>query len=122
MHVQSSCFQATSNFCVTMTQETDGSQFGQLMQAIANSHEQMEAKFSKLREDMSASQEQATQEVIKTFKQQNEYSFKKKGNDIQYQFNAAVDVSLQVAKKELSKLQLKILKINSKDICYKQSI
>ena len=74
------------------------------MQAIADSCEQMEAKFSKLREDMSASQEQATQEVIKTFKQQNEYSFRKKGNHIQYQFNAAVDASLQVAKK-LSKLQ-----------------
>ena len=89
-----------------MGEETDDTQFQQLMRAITDSREQMEAKFAKLRDDMSSSQEQATQEVVKTFKQQNEYSFKKKGNQIQFQFNSALEASLQVAKKELAKLEL----------------
>ena len=38
-------------------------------------------------------------EVVKTFKQQNKYSSKKKRNQIQFQFNSAVEASLQVAKK-----------------------
>lgn len=54
-------------------------EFQQLLRTITDLQEQVQAKFTKLSEDMSISQEQATQEVVKTFKQQNEYSFKKKG-------------------------------------------
>ena len=81
--------------------------FKQIMEAIQTTKSNLKADFNdqmvKLKQDVTASQECSSQEVVKKLNKRV-YQFRRKGNEAQYAFNSTVEEHMSVAKKELAKL------------------
>ena len=77
------------------------------MDTIKASGEELKSDFSsqisKLQQDVTATQESSSQEVVKKLNKRA-YQFQKKGNEAQFIFNSSVEDHISAAKKELKKL------------------
>ena len=58
-----------------------------LKQTQAGDQQDLRRRFDQLEKDMAAGQEEATKRVVKKLKEDQTFSFKKKGNEKQYIFN-----------------------------------
>ena len=80
--------------------------FKQIMEAIQTTKSDLKADFNdqmaKLKQDVTASRECSSQEVVKKLNKRV-YQFRRKGNEAQYAFNSTVEEHMSAAKKELAK-------------------
>ena len=85
----------------------DDAKFKELMDTIKASREELKLDFSsqisKLQQDVTATQESSSQEVVNKLNKRA-YQFQKKGNEAQFIFNSSVEDHISAAKKELKKL------------------
>ena len=82
-------------------------QYRALMYAISTSKKEVEGKLTetleKLRREVTEVQERTCKELA-TKLNKSSYQFRRKGNEVQFHFNATLDDSLGSAKKELEQL------------------
>ena len=80
---------------------------GEEIQRVLGAIDALDRKFSssiaELKNEVTAGQEAASQEVVKIIDKRS-YQFQKKGNETQFLFNASVDEHLDSARKELVKV------------------
>ena len=80
----------------------DSAEFRALMDEIKKSRTEVEEPLTSsivdLKREVNSVQERTSQEIIKS-----SYQFKKKSNEIQFQFNAGIEESICTAKKELAR-------------------
>lgn len=85
----------------------DDKQYRVLMDAISTSKKEVEWKLTenleKLRKEVIEVQEQTSQELASKLNKSS-YQFHRKGNEVQFRFNADLEDSLGAAKKELEQL------------------
>ena len=75
----------------------------QVLSAIDALDKKFSSSISKLKQDVTAGQEAASQEVVKRINKRS-YQFQKKGNEAQFVFNATVEEHVETARTELSKV------------------
>ena len=85
------------------------SQFLTLMEEIKKSQREVEGKLTssiaELKQEVNSVQEKTLRELAQKITRSN-YQFKRKGNEIQYNFNSGVEESISAAKEELKKIKL----------------
>lgn len=81
----------------------DASQFKELMDAISESRSELEVKIQNLRKDVHTVQEKASHDLAQRISQSS-YQFKRKGNEVQFNFNTGVQESISSARRELEKI------------------
>ena len=65
--------------------------------------EELSSKLEKLQKEVTSGQDSASQEVVKKIEKCS-YQFRRKGNEEQFKFNAAVEEHMGAVMKELGKL------------------
>ena len=80
-------------------------QFSQLLTAINQSNASLETKFVQFKEEIKKSQEEATERMVRKAKREKPYSFTKKGNQAQFEFNEKVVEVLEDAESIVEKVE-----------------
>ena len=81
----------------------DSAQFKELMDAISKSRADLEVQIHDLKKDVHTVQEKASHDLAQKISQSS-YQFKRKGNEVQFNFNAGVEESISSARRELKKI------------------
>ena len=76
----------------------------ELQQAHTVSRQDLEAKFSRLEEDVKSSQLEATKKAVKKAKREQPLKFKKRGHEEQYYFNQDISDCIVSATQQLGKM------------------
>ena len=82
----------------------DEVKYQELLEAIRDSKKEVQQEITELKKDITAAQEKSSQELASKISK-SVYQFRKKGNEIQFNFNATVADSISSAKKELERLK-----------------
>ena len=69
-------------------------QFRMLMDEIKKNREDVNQRLDKLEGDVASGQENAAQIVVQKLKADRSYTFRKKGHEEQYRFNASIEGQL----------------------------
>ena len=96
----------------------DPAQFREIMDAIAKSRSDLEVKIHDLKKDVHTVQEKTSQELAQRISHSS-YQFKRKGNEVQFNFNAGVEDSISSARRELQKITPVQLEMNLKKLLKK---
>ena len=72
-------------------------QFEKLMDKIKQALVEMQEKIGKLQEEVAANQVDAAQKIVKKLKADCGYTFRKKGQEQQFRFNADINEHIQKA-------------------------
>ena len=81
----------------------DPAQFKELMDAISKSRSDLEVKIHDLKKDVHTVQDKISHDLAQRISQGN-YQFKRKGNEVQFNFNAGVEESVSLACRELKNI------------------
>ena len=79
-------------------------QFQLLMDEIKKNREDVQQRLDKLEGDVAAGQDNAAQIVVQKLKADRSYTFRKKGHEEQYRFNADIESHLNKAQGEAAKI------------------
>ena len=79
-------------------------QFQLLMDEIKKNREDVQQRLDKLEGDVAAGQDSAAQIVVQKLKANRSYTFRKKGHEEQYRFNADIESHLNKAQGEAAKI------------------
>ena len=82
----------------------DEAKYQELLQAIRDSKKDVQQEIADLKKDVTAAQEKSSQELASKISKST-YQFRRKGNEIQFTFNATVADSISSAKKELERFK-----------------
>ena len=80
-------------------------QFERLMDEIKQTRAEMQEKIGKLQEELAATQDDVAQKIVKKLKADHGYTFRKKGHEQQFRFNADIDEHIQKARDEAEKIE-----------------
>lgn len=80
-------------------------QFRMLMDEIKKNREDVNQRLDKLEGDVASGQENAAQIVVQKLKADRSYTFRKKGHEEQYRFNASIEGQFTKAQVEAAKIQ-----------------
>ena len=80
-------------------------QFERLMDEIKQTRAEMQEKIGKLQEEVAATQDDAAQKIVKKLKADRGYTFRKKGHEQQFRFNADINEHIQKARDEAEKIE-----------------
>ena len=81
----------------------DPGQFKEIMDVISKSRSDLEVKIHNQKKDVHTVQEKTSHDLAQRINQSN-YQFKRKGNEVQFNFNASVEESVSSARRELKKI------------------
>ena len=70
-------------------------QFEKLMDEIKQMQAEKQEKIGKLQEEVGTNQDDAAQKIVKKLKADRGYTFRKKGYEQQFRFNADIDEHIQ---------------------------
>ena len=76
------------------------------MAELSKTKDDMQQKFDSLQEEIAAGQDDATKHVIKKLRVDWGYTFKKKGHEQQFHFNAEIKEQTVKAQMEVAKIKL----------------
>ena len=93
-------------FSFSLTRVMDSAEFRALMDKIKKSRAEVEERLTSsiadLKREVNSVQETTSQELALKINKSS-YQFKKKSNEIQFQFNAGIEESICAAKKDLAR-------------------
>ena len=91
---------------VRPTEPSDTAQQFQLVMAeLRKTRDDMQHKFDTLQEEIAAGQDDATERVVKKLRVDRGYTFKKKGHEHQFRFNAEIEERIVKAQTEAAKIK-----------------
>ena len=78
----------------------DETRYQELLEAIHDSKRDVQQEITELKKDNTAAQEKSSQELVSKISKST-YQFRRKGNEIQFNFNATIADSISSVRKEL---------------------